>query len=672
MIHAHSTVNSDHRTSLRRGQYLAFAVVASLCVCSFAAAQTNIEQLEQQALYDAAAKVAPYVVRIETIGGLEKVGKVLTNMGPTSGVIVGEDGYIISSEFNFIQKPSSILVQLPSGKRKSAKVVSKDQSRKLVLLKIDVDEPLNVPEAAAKESIHVGEWAVTVGRTLPGEAFNMSVGIVSAKNRIWGRAIQTDANVSPANYGGALVDIEGKVIGVLAPLSPDSNAVVAGSEWYDSGIGFCIPFQDILDSLDRLKEGDLNAGKLGVAMKGANAYADELIVALSRPKSPARDARIVKGDKILSINGVEVSSHAQMKHVLGPLLAGETVRIVYQRKGKTFEEDVVLTDKLEPYVHPFLGILPAREPNVIGDQDREEAGVPVRYVYEDSPASKIGIKAGDVILRLNDEEVADVVELRNAIAAIEPDEEVSIAFRSGEEERERTPTLAALPIDLPDEIPAAFPDIEEFNDDLPQLGKVNVKLPEEEGDCVAYVPETYDPRFAHSLLVVLPPPGKVDIKELIKSWKSFSEDNRTILLMPQAKLARSWMPTETKFIRKTIENVRKDYLIDSERIAVYGADNSGSMAFLTAFSHRDLIRGTVTFNAAVPSRAPVYFNEPLQRYAAFMIGAEESRSAKRIKANMESLREAKVPVTERTTADENLSDDLKAEVMRWLDTLDRI
>ena len=74
---------------------------------------------------------------------------------------------------------------------------------------------------------------------------SVSAGILSATNRIWGKAIQTDAKISPANYGGALVDLAGRVQGVLVPLSPNHREDAAGVEWYDSGIGFAIPVDDV-------------------------------------------------------------------------------------------------------------------------------------------------------------------------------------------------------------------------------------------------------------------------------------------------------------------------------------------------------------------------------------------------------------------------------------------
>src|SRR5438045_3720475 len=67
---------------------------------------------------------------------------------------------------------------------------------------------------------------------------SVSVGIISALDRIWGKAVQTDAKVSPVNYGGPLVDVQGRVQGILVPASPRGQDETAGHEWYDSGIGF--------------------------------------------------------------------------------------------------------------------------------------------------------------------------------------------------------------------------------------------------------------------------------------------------------------------------------------------------------------------------------------------------------------------------------------------------
>ena len=111
----------------------------------------------------------------------------------------------------------------------------------------------------------------------------MSVGVLSATGRIWGKALQTDAAVSPNNYGGPLVDLRGRVLGVLVPLSPQSADEMAGYEWYDSGIGFAVPAEHVLSILPRLKQGrDLYTGLAGVSLRPGELLLGEATIAACR------------------------------------------------------------------------------------------------------------------------------------------------------------------------------------------------------------------------------------------------------------------------------------------------------------------------------------------------------------------------------------------------------
>ncbi len=233
---------------------------------------SNVDLLEQQAWRAAVESVSDSVVQIRLVGGLDRVGKTLLAGGPTTGLIVSEDGYLVSSAFNFAGQPTSILVRLASGQQLPAKIVARDKSRMLVLLKVEADSPLPVPEAAPENQIRVGQWSIALGRTFRSERVDVSVGIISALNRMYGRVLQTDASISAANYGGPLIDIHGRVLGVLVPMAPQaagpaSDSEVAGAEFYDSGIGFAVPLKHVLDILPQWKRGeDLLPGKLGVGL----------------------------------------------------------------------------------------------------------------------------------------------------------------------------------------------------------------------------------------------------------------------------------------------------------------------------------------------------------------------------------------------------------------------
>src|SRR5690606_26956694 len=178
-------------------------------------------------------------------------------------------------------------------------IVATDYSRMLTLLKIN-ETGLVVPEGAPLDQTKVGQWTLAVGKAFDARTPNPSAGVLSAKNRIWGKAVQTDAKVSPFNYGGPLIDLHGRVIGIIVPLSMTSDEVMAGAEWYDSGIGFAVPFEQVLASVERLKTGeDLYRGVLGVVTTNPGQMFATPVVGEVREDSPAAEAGLAKGDVIV-------------------------------------------------------------------------------------------------------------------------------------------------------------------------------------------------------------------------------------------------------------------------------------------------------------------------------------------------------------------------------------
>ena len=340
----------------------ALLVFVFTATTSVALAAEDIDALEQKAFQDAVDRVAPSVVRIETIGGLEQVEEVRFGIGPATGLIIDPEGYIVSSAFDFSNKPTSILVRLPDGSRKAAKLVATDHVRMIVLLKIDAEKPLPVCEIAPESEMRVGQWTIAVGRTFEGDRPNVSVGILSAKDRVWGKALQTDASVSPNNYGGPLVDIRGRVMGVLVPLSPESADEVSGYEWYDSGIGFAIPADHLQSILPRLKKGDdLRQGFVGVSMESQNIYTSEPVIAVCRAKSPAAEAGFKAGDRIVEVGGRKISRSAEFREEISRRYAGDKLKLAVLRGTERLERELTLVDKIPAYQPPFLGVLPMRE-----------------------------------------------------------------------------------------------------------------------------------------------------------------------------------------------------------------------------------------------------------------------------------------------------------------------
>jgi serine protease Do len=632
-------------------------------------ANDDPELLMEQTVRKAVERVAPSVVKIETLGGLERVGRLLVGTGPTTGLAVTPDGYILSSAFNFVSKPTSILVTLPSGKRSAASIVARDESRMLVLLKVETDEKFPVPEALPRDQLQVGQTTIAVGRTYPGPTPNISVGILSAANRIWGKAIQTDAKISPSNYGGPLIDLEGRVLGLLVPLSPQAQGEVAGAEWYDAGIGFAVPLTDVLRQLDKMKKGeDLQPGILGISLKPGNMFADPAEIGACHGNSPASKAGFKKGDVIVEVDGIPVRRQSELKHALGARYAGDKVKVVAMRGEERIEAILELIDKLDPYAHPFLGILPKRYPA------KERGGVVVRYVYAGSPADEAGIMPGDRLTHLGTEPIPDGPTMQEMIATIDPTEPLKVVYERGGKSTEVSVKTQLLPTDVPPTLPPAGEAPTDGNVEGPQVGVVEIKLPEESNECFAYVPPTYHPEVPHGVFIWLHAPGGYDRDALLERWKKHCDNTDLILLAPNSADPKKWERTEAAFVHKALEDVLANYNIDRTRIVVGGYQGGAAMAYLVGFTHRELIRGIATVDAALPARTRPPANDPIQRLAFYTTTAAKSVLASQIEAGVKKLREMKYPVTVHSQGDQagRLNDAERSELIRWIDTLDRI
>jgi serine protease Do len=641
-----------------------------------AAAQDDLVLLEEFALRAAVKHVAPTVVRIETIGGRERVGNLLIGQGPTTGVIVSADGFIVSSAFNFVQQPASTLVTLPTGKRVPADIVARDRSCMLVLLKVESDEPLPVPTAVSQDAMQVGQWSVAVGRTYDQESPNLSVGVLSARNRIWGRAIQTDAKVSPSNYGGPLVDIRGRVLGVLVPLSPDSQGDLAGAEWYDSGIGFAIPLADINARLDRFKQGDLSRGLLGISLKGGpNTKPAE--VAASQVKSPAYDAGIRAGDVIVECNGVSIQRSAQLRHALGRLYADDKVAIVALRDDQRIEFEATLVDELLPYDPPFMGILPARSTSLNSE------GVPLRFVFPNSGAERAQLEPEDRITKIDNTPVGDTTALRQALLNHIVGDQVQLKIRRGNEELERALELSSLPTSVPAELPPAIgtdvigtdangDDANDVDTEAPQIGVVDIQLPEEPNRCFAYVPSLG--KQSYGVLVHLMTPGDDDRDRLLEQWRPICDAFHLILVAPHPQNPQRWVPTEAEFVGKTIDFVTDRYEVDTRRIALLGRQSAGSMAFFVGLRAPEVVHGIAVVDAAIPPRLRPPTTDPVQSLAFYLAYGRESPVAERVRDNVEALQAMRHNVVVRESAGtvDALTDEQRTEIARWIDSLDRI
>lgn len=646
--------------------------VASCLPSGSLLAQNSLVTLEEKAFKEAVALVEPSVVRIETVGGLDRVGDILANEGPTTGVIVSKDGYIVTSSFNFINKPSSIVVRIGDARPLPAEVVATDKSKMLTLLKVtakDLTPAVPVPN----KDIRVGQWSLALGRTYDNTLPSVSVGIVSALDRIWGRAIQTDAKVSPVNYGGPLVDISGKVQGILVPLSPRGTNEAAGVEWYDGGIGFAIPLADVYIVLDRLKAGeDLKPGLMGISFKGGPLMADAPTIDRVRVNSPADAVGLKPGDIITELDGKPVGRQADVKQGLGKKYAGDTVKLAVRRGDDTFTHDLKLVDELTPYEPGFLGVLPVRE----SVEAAKPAGLAIRYVYPDSPADKLGLKKRDRLMKVNDVEVTDANSLRSLVSRIAPGESARVVWTTDGKQRNGEIKIAKSPDALPADLSSSPvpPRKGELPEDAPKIGHFSDTIPDGELTYWAYVPDAYNPANKYGLVVWLHPTDDTMEAEVLKKWRVQCQQRGLILLAPRAEDIGRWTPNEVSVVQQLVEYFVEQYAIDSNRICLHTMADSTAMAMQLLAKNPEQYRGLCTVAAPLRGRVPENNPDaPLQFH--FVVGKADPLLP-RVKASIAGLKKQNFPATivvvEDLAAEKYPEGQQVEQIGVWVDALDRI
>ena len=671
--------------ALRPFRYWLAAILLMVCALPTPVIAADLAKLEEDAFRDAVAKVAPAVVRIEVIGPLDATGGVRLGAGPSSGLLVSNEGHIVTSGAAFSSPATSVLVTFANGQRASAVRVATDHSRNLVLLKASLPAGATLPTAVDLAEVPTtemkpGSWTVAIGRSYEIDSPNISVGILSATGRIWGKAIQTDAKISPANYGGPLVDIHGRVLGILTPLSMQANEEMSGSDWYDSGIGFAVPFEHIRKILPRLIAGeDLHKGLMGIRIGSRDLFTTEPVVAACPPGSPAFEAGIRPDDKIVAISGQPVINQAQLKHQIGPLYAGESATLSVMRGETRHDFELTLAQEIAAYDGPFLGILTMR--------DDTKNGLLLRYVYPDSPAADAGLRSGDRITSLGGKPVKSLADARGVFRRFAPESPVAISYERTSTQHEATATLTRLPEVLPGELPSARAVADsateeaateetdgEGDEEDTSTGTIDIKLPEFKNTCKAFVPASYDAEIPHGVVVWLSPPARVDSEAVVRRWKTACETHDLILLIPEPRSQDRWHRDEIEFVRKALNQLVRSHTIDRNRIVAAGQGSGGSMAHLITLASGGAVRAVVAINAPLPLGAKIPSNNPVFPVSVYIAIGSDSSLAERVAADVAKFREAKYPVVEQSLDGRRsrLNAEELSALARWIDTLDRL
>ena len=343
--------------------------------------------------------------------------------GLGSGVIIdAKNGYIVTNN-HVVDNADEILVKLTDGRELVAKKLGADEQSDIALLQIDAERLTDLDVSNSNE-LRVGDFVVAIGNPF-GLSQTVTSGIVSALGRsglnIGGYEdfIQTDAAINRGNSGGALVNLRGELVGI--------NTAIFGPNGGNVGIGFAIPSNMMQSLVNQIIEfGEVRRGLLGIIGGDVDAGLAETFnsevnigafVNEVAPDTAAEKAGLKAGDIITEINGNALTGFNELRAKIASLGAGAKVKLTVIRSGKERKVDVVL-DAASPAVAEAKELHPSLEGATLsnGDSSDGQEAVTVDEVVERSPAARIGLREGDVIIGVNRQRVGNIAELTARIS----------------------------------------------------------------------------------------------------------------------------------------------------------------------------------------------------------------------------------------------------------------
>jgi serine protease Do len=370
-----------------------------------------------------------------------------------SGFIIDPQGIVVTNN-HVISEADEINVILNDGTKLKAELIGKDQKTDIALLRVKPEKPLKAVKFGDSEKVRLGEWVIAIGNPF---SFGGSVtaGIVSGRNRElnsgpYDNYIQTDAAINRGNSGGPLFNLNGEVIGInTAIISPSGGSI---------GIGFAVPTKTALPVIEQLREyRETRRGWLGVAIQQVNdEIAESLgmktargaLVARVDEKGPAKPGGIETGDVIIKFDGRDIKEMRDLPRVVADTPVGKQVEVVVIRKGKEETRSITVgrleesekqaalakgqqTPEEPPAIKRVLGLDVAN----LSDDLRKRfkikdtvKGVIITGVDAGSAAAERRLAAGDVIVEVSQEAVADSADLQRRIDQAKKDGRRTVLF----------------------------------------------------------------------------------------------------------------------------------------------------------------------------------------------------------------------------------------------------
>ena len=365
-----------------------------------------------------------------------------------SGFIIASDGYILTNN-HVVEDAEKITVRLADEREFTAKVVGTDPQSDVAIIKIEGHD-LPVLPLGNSDTLEVGEWVIAIGSPFELNQ-SVTVGVVSAKGRNrmgitdYENFIQTDAAINPGNSGGPLLNIRGEAVGM-------NTAIFSRSGGY-MGIGFAIPINMAKSIEQQLRQsGKVTRGWLGIMIQDVNEDLAKsfggkkggALISEVTDNSPARKSGLLQGDIITTINGAAVTDVADLRNKIAMTPPNTELSLRILRDGKEKELVVMVGEqpsdmasvakKMNSTTLDELGLslqdLTAEVAEQFGYS--KDQGVLIADVEADSPASQVGLQAGQLVEEVNRVRVHNLKELQQAMKKTENAKQILLRVRSGE------------------------------------------------------------------------------------------------------------------------------------------------------------------------------------------------------------------------------------------------
>lgn len=365
--------------------------------------------------------------------------------GVGSGFIISADGYVMTNA-HVVDGADEVFVTLTDKREFKAKIIGADKRTDVALVKI---EGSNLPRLTVGDSnkIRVGEWVIAIGSPF-GLDNTVTAGIVSAKARDTGEylpLIQTDVAVNPGNSGGPLINMRGEVVGINSQIYSRSGGYM--------GISFAVPMDEAMRVSEQLRStGKVTRGRIGVQI---GEVTKEVAESLGLPKAsgalvqrveqggPAEKGGVEAGDIIVAFNGAPIERTSDLPRLVGSAKPGSKGTVTVWRKGANRDLALTITELEPEKVVKKEEKKPKTEkaPNALGlaVSDLNEAQLKelkidggVQVDAAEGGAARAGLRAGDVILRLNNTDVKDTKQFNALVAKLDVKKMAVVLVRRGD------------------------------------------------------------------------------------------------------------------------------------------------------------------------------------------------------------------------------------------------